>query len=214
MTFNLDYVYTGHLPTSSSPYLIATFNDGANCLGGPCGANTVQLILTSSLETSGEFVTEWDFNSTVTSGLTFTQNVGLSSGTFGAPTITVGPDIEQAGGDGRYDVTFDFLSGPPSARFDASDVVVFTITGAGLDVSDFNLLSTPAGGAGPFFTAAHIQGIPGGCSGWVSDGNGLSGAASGVTACGPTTVPDGGATLGLLGLGMLGLGYVRSRSKH
>jgi len=29
----------------------------------------------------------------------------------------------------------------------------------------------------------------------------------------PTAVPDGGATLGLLGLGMLGLGYLRSRKQ-
>ena len=29
----------------------------------------------------------------------------------------------------------------------------------------------------------------------------------------PTTVPDGGATLGLLGLGMLGLGYLRRRKQ-
>jgi hypothetical protein len=34
---------------------------------------------------------------------------------------------------------------------------------------------------------------------------------SGADNCGGQTVPDGGTTVGLLGLGMLGLGYLRRR---
>jgi hypothetical protein len=45
---------------------------------------------------------------------------------------------------------------------------VFTLTEAGLTESSFNFLSTPAGGSGPFVTAAHIQSIgTGGASGWI-----------------------------------------------
>src|SRR5574342_739120 len=65
LTFNLNFVFSGNVPDSTSPYAIGTFRDGADCLGGACGGNTVQLVLTSSLEDPDEFITEWDFNSSV-----------------------------------------------------------------------------------------------------------------------------------------------------
>ena len=46
----------------------------------------------------------------------------------------------------------------------------FTITGAGITVADFDYLSAPAGGNGPFKVAAHVQGIEGGLSGWLTGG--------------------------------------------
>lgn len=55
----------------------------------------------------------------------------------------------------------------------------------------------------------------GGCTGVISGGGAAAkpstGAGSGSENCGGATVPDGGTTVGLLGLGMLGLGYLRRR---
>ena len=200
LTITLDQVFSGNTPNSSSPYLIATFLDGANCIGGACAAGTVQLLLTSSLEAAGEFVTEWDFNSLVLP-LTITQVNGPTA------SISTGSNAFQADGDGLYDISIVFLSGPPSARMDGADTALFTIVGSGITVSTFNTLSAPGGNAGgPFHSAAHIQGISPNCSGWVGD----SAAGSPGSPSGPCgAVPDGGTTLSLLGLAVAGLGVVR-----
>ena len=204
LTITLNQVFSGNVPDSTAPYLTATFLDGTTC-DPDCGAGTVQLLLTSSLEDSSEFVTEWDFNSSVLP-LAFSFTSG--TGTFAAPTITQGSNFEQADGDGLYDIKFLFASGPPTARFNGTDTALFTITGTGITVNTFNQLSAPGGGSGgPFHSAAHIQGITPDCSGWVGD----SAAGSPGTPSGPctTTVPDGGTTLTLLGLALGGIGAVR-----
>ena len=203
VTISLDYVFSGATPASTAPFLTATFRDGADCSGGACAAGTVQLLLTASLESADEFVTEWDFNSSVLP-LTITQNNGPTA------SISTGSNAFKADGDGFYDIGLVFASGPPSARMDGTDTAMFTITGAGITTATFNQLSFGStGSGGPFRSAAHIQGIQPSCSGWVGDsasntnGNGQTGP------CGSTTVPDGGTTLTLLGLALGGIGAVR-----
>ena len=209
LTFNLDYAFSGTVPNSSSPFLIATFKDGTDC--PTCAAGTVELILTSNLDAAGEFASEWDLNSKVAlTGIT----ASTTSGSFNAPTIEAfSEDHYKADGDGLYDFgfLFDTSGGSSTTRFDGSDSATFILSAASaINVLTFQQLSTDAGGSGPFYTAAHIQGIgASSCSGWVSDGNGLSGAASGTTTC--ASVPDSGTTVGLLGLAMLGLGILRRR---
>jgi hypothetical protein len=203
----LTQVFSGNIPDSTSPYLTFTFLDGADCQVSACAAGTVQLILTASLEDSSEFVTEWDFNVVSTVNPT-TLSIGgftVLSGTVAAPTITTGSNHEQADGDGLYDIAF-FFGTANAGRMNGTDSVRFTITGTGITVDSFDALSAPAGGAGgPFTSAAHIQGITPTCSGWVStsgpDTDGNSGSC--------TSVPDGGATLTLLGLALAGIGAVR-----
>ena len=68
---------------------------------------------------------------------------------------------------------------------------------AGLTASAFDLLSTPAGGHGPFFTAAHVQNTTGGGSGWIAPGG--------------ASVPDGASTAILLGIALLGIEGLRRR---
>jgi hypothetical protein len=201
---SLTQVFSGNVPDSTSPYLTFTFYDNvgtADC-GAACGANQVKLVLTASLEDGDEFVTEWDFNTLLS--ITSIVNTSITGAT--APSISIGSNSFQADGDGLYDIMFSFVSGPPSGRFNGTDTATFIITGTGITAQTFNTVSAPAGGAGgPFTSAAHIQGISGGCSGWVStsgpDTNGNDGA------CG--SVPDGGATLTLLGLALAGIGAVR-----
>ncbi|HET6429730.1 MAG TPA: hypothetical protein VFJ30_15040, partial [Phycisphaerae bacterium] len=58
-----------------------------------------------------------------------------------------------------------------SVQFDAGDVAAFGLGGiSSLTAGSFNYLSVPAGGSGPFPTAAHVQGI-GEDSGWVTAGS-------------------------------------------
>jgi hypothetical protein len=216
LLFNLDNVFSGNTPNSSSPYAIATFRDGADCLGGTCAANTVQLVLQASLEDSSEFITEWDFNSSVITGLSlaFDATNSANSGSYTTSGVIqpVSSNAYKADGDGFYDISFQFDSGMgSSARFDGTDTAVVTITGTGITASTFNELSSPGGGAGPFHTAAHIQGITPSCSGWVSDTvAGSSGSSDGP--CGPTTrtAPEPSSLLAL-GPGLIALGLIRRK---
>src|SRR5204863_4412791 len=84
-----------------------------------------------------------------------------SSGGFVLPNIRLGEDNFKAVGDGRYDIEFDFSNaGSINQWFSGNDYVVYDITGIPtLTPMDFAFLSTPAGGSGPFYAAAHIQRI-------------------------------------------------------
>ena len=76
----------------------------------------------------------------------------------------------MADGDGKYDVLLTFGTGNGKSGIvgPGTAVIDFTYTGPGtLNAGSFNFLSSPAGGAGPFFAASHIQ-LGGGVSGWVA----------------------------------------------
>jgi PEP-CTERM motif len=221
VTYDYDFVFSGSVPDSTSPYLYATFYSGTDCglIGETCGTGVVELVLTSSLEDSSEFVTEWDFNSSVLPlTITYDTTNNLNYGTYGipvqgannAPTIGTGFDGFQAGGDGKYDISFVFASANAD-RFNGVDRAVFTITGTGITAGTFSGLAAQGGAAGPFHTAAHLQGINQTCSGWVSD---QSGNTSGLTGPCTTTVPEPTSlSMFLSGLGLVGaFGISRRRS--
>jgi len=210
VVFDLNFTFSGNVPNSTPGYLTATFN---------CPTTTsCTLTLQSSLEDANEFLTEVDFNSTVALGsnaISFVSCTACALGNSGNYPGGIGQyssNNYQADGDGLYDFGFLFSSANAD-RFNGTDTAVFTITGTGLTAAGFNILSAPAGGSGPFYAAAHVQGIQPNCSGWVADANGgnvAGGAGSTVGTCGGT-VPDSGTSLQLLGLAMLGLGYLRRR---
>ena len=94
----------------------------------------------------------------------------LQTGSFILPTINLGMNAYKADGDGRYDIFLDFAAGGDlSETFGDDEVLTYTLsfTGGNLAESDFNFLSQPAGGKGPFYAAAHVQNTPGGSSGWI-----------------------------------------------
>lgn len=217
ISYDLNFVYTGSLPDSTAPYLNAAFRDAADCTaqggaGGDCAVGTVELVLTSSLEDPDEFFSNFFFNSST--GAVTTSYTSLLAGSIGSdPTINQYSSnaYAAAGQGGSYDVRIDFDIAPPADRFNLNDSLLFTITGTGITANTF--LINALGSS--YSAAAHLQGITGGCSAWVVDANGATpggaGSAPGVTGCTTQTVPDSGSTLALLGVAMMGLGYLRSR---
>ncbi|HEY7087213.1 MAG TPA: hypothetical protein VH518_03930 [Tepidisphaeraceae bacterium] len=156
---------SGTPPQGTPPWVRLRFDDA--------GPNTVTMKMTALNLVGQEFVTEWDFNldpALNPNSLVF--SAPTKTGTFADPTISKGVDAFKADGDGDYDVSFNFDNSPPANRFDAGDAVSYTITAPGLTANSFKFLSKPDGGAGPYYTAAHVQGVGqnGGFSGWVAPG--------------------------------------------
>jgi len=157
----------GTPPVGAAPWLTTTMDDG----GTP---GSVILTLEATNLTGTEFVSGWYLNldpSLDPTSLVFSSPT--KTGTFDDPSISLGTDAYKPDGDGKYDILFGFAtsgSGGGSHRFGVGDSVQYTVTGIGtLVAGSFNFLSSPDGGHGPFFTAAHVQSIGGGeDSGWVA----------------------------------------------
>jgi hypothetical protein len=174
-------------PAGSTPWLNATFDDGG-------AAGTVTLTLSATNLTGGEFVGDWYFNldpALDSSSLLFSAPTKV--GSFGDPGIGKATDAYQADGDGKYDIEFAFAMGGAGVRFGAGESATYTITGIStLTANSFKFLSSPAGGHGPYYTAAHVQGI----------------AIEGGTTSAWVTVPEPSsfvlAVAGILGLAFMG----------
>jgi hypothetical protein len=179
VVYNMSVEFSGATPpTGTPPWMTATFDDGG-------GMGSVMVTLDNHGLVGGEFVSNWAFNldpSLDPSMLIASGLVASSGDGFTLPTISTGANHYMADGDGLYDIRFSFsLGGGSAARFGAGEKLTLTFSGIPtLTASSFNFLSFPAGGNGPFFTAAHVQGIdPGGDnSGWLTIPEPTSAAAS------------------------------------
>ncbi len=168
ISYGLSIEFSGGTPPAgSTPWITATFDD-QNTPG------TVQLKLETTNLVGTEFVRGWYFNFNPLLNLSdISFSAPVKTGTFSDPTINMSTNAYKADGDGKYDIRIDFATSGPN-RFGVGDSVEYTITGLGsaaaLVAADFDFMSQPDGGHGPFPTAAHVQGIgPGGSnSGWAT----------------------------------------------
>jgi len=185
VTYNFDQTLAGTPPSGPTPWLTAAFTDVT--------PGTVDVTLSALGLTESEMVNQWFFNlnpALNSSALSFTQTG--SSGSFASPAIGVGNDSFKAPYDGKYDIMFSF-SPAAGSQFSQGDSVTFSITGiSGLTASDFLYQNTPSSGHAPLYAAANIQTVG---QAVIVDSPPLL----------PLTVPDGGATVILLGLTLLSL---------
>ena len=171
----------------SQNWLEATFTDVS---GG------VQLTL-SGLNT-GDGVNGLYFNlnpSLSASSLLFTGQGQIGS-TFSGPTIQTGVDQFKVDEGGKYDIRFTFGGNAISA----GDSATFLISGiGGLTARDFDYLSTQsAGGFGPTESTAILTDNGGNTVTILDDAN-------------VSSVPDGFATVILLGISMVGIEGLRRK---
>ena len=161
--YHLNNTFSGSSPSGPAPWVDAFFHD--------VSPGTVDLTISAVGLTGTEFLSEFYINLNpidFATNLVFTKL--STSGTFSLPSISEGTDSFKADGDGKYDVLFNFGTAN-GTTLDGGESITYQITGiAGLTALDFNYLSLPAGGHGPFLAAGHVQGIM--CStdtsGWIS----------------------------------------------
>lgn len=167
-TFNFDVTFSGMSPGGTTPYLTATFDDSFG------DANTVRLFIDVLNLDSTSSITHLYFNLDPLlnpGSLTFTS---VYTGDAVPNTVTGSADAYKADGDGLYDISFDMP--PPTGDFDSrltdGETLVYDISyTSAINASSFSYFSTPDGGAGAYYAAAHVQGIGDGSvtnSGWVA----------------------------------------------
>jgi len=210
VVFELDYLFSDSPPPADDPpWAQATFDDFDGAV------DFVELRMLALNLADDEFIGQWYFN--------FSESIKATDLFFSIEPIATESDaiiddlgVEQnfykAGGDGYFDLLFDFQkSNNDTGRFTNGDEVVVHFNLAGLEAEDFNFLSSPTKGIGDeistngtFYSAAHIQAIgPGDESGWVAPNPNPN----------PNPVPEA-PTMLLVGMGLIALaGFGRMRFK-
>ncbi len=194
-SYYFDNAFNGAPPSGSPLYwLTAEFQ-------GEPGGGDVTLKLTNNLQGSGEFISQFAFNS---GDVISPRNLTILplSGTAGITFLQTGQNAQQIGGRAGkgFDVRIDFPTSTRDNRFDGTDVLSFTILGASMEIfNSQNVLEN--GGSGGLYAAAKVQGI------------GAANDLSGYIGAGPPTfshTPIPPAYL-LLGSGLAGLIVIRKK---
>jgi hypothetical protein len=166
--FQFTNVFAGPQPDSPPSWVSSLFSD--------VKPGTVQITMSANGLADGNFLSALFFNldpSLKPSKLTFTYVGG--SGGFTLPTISTGANAFKADDQGKFDIYLAF-SQRTGSEFTGNDYVIYDVTSSAfnLTASDFDCLSSAAGGCSEYLAAAEISGITGQCdnsgTGWVAPG--------------------------------------------
>jgi hypothetical protein len=199
-TMELNQVFAGNTPDGIAPWLTATF-------ASDVGATTGTLTLTSNLSAS-DFLQGLN-DSNVTIGWAFfldpvIDSISCKSGTCADNGVLFGGNYNSGPVPGGFNLAFGWSS------FQAGDSAVYDLTFANaLGGNPFVL------NASNWSSVALVQGITGGCSGWIVSGSGTGADGSGAcTVSPPQDVPEP-AELGVFGLGVMLIGlFVGMRRRY
>ena len=195
LTMDLDTKFSGTTDGSPAPWLRAVFTD---VTPGVVNLNlTAMSTLSADAHVYNSSSQAWYFNvssSTLLNAMTFTE-----IGRMGSFDFNKGSDIVKGWGnlhadnDGYYDWALKFYDSQKSDEFNGGESLTLQISAPGLSASSFNVLAGTGLGSeenGLFYSAARIQGCD-----WYAGANDTT----------TTTVPDGGSTVTLFGLALLGV---------
>lgn len=195
-TIDLNQVFTGNIPDGPSPWLSATFTYDP-------GSSAGTLVLTSHLSDAdfvqgGSGVTGWGFYLGGNRLAGWSCSSGVCADTILNGNLNSGP-VKKMGQNGwGFNFGFGWDSGN---RFDGTDSAIYQLTFA----NGLTGTSPFAANGGGWYSYAHVQGLVGGCSGYIVSGNGTPGEQDGPCMPPPTTVPEP-AGLGVFGLGVVLIG--------
>lgn len=144
---------SGNSPSGAAPWLMAKFIDN--------GDGTLNLELTTPGLSATEFISDWNFNSTLSetqiSALSITEVTKSGIGTIG---VDLNPPIQGS----LNGLGFDFGTSYPTAnddpnRFQGGDYVTFLIDHPSINLTLAHFTATTADG---WYSAAHIQNLDAG----------------------------------------------------
>lgn len=165
ITQQISVEYSGaYAPEGPAPWLTVRFDDGG-------ASGTVTLTFEATNLVGSEFVSNLYLNvaGVDPSSLIFADPI--KTGSFDAPTVSLGTDLFSAAGNHMFDIRLEFTKGGGASKcFGPGDALSYTISGpSSLTAASFNALSSSGTGAG-LAVAAHVQGIgqSGAYSGWVT----------------------------------------------
>ena len=211
VSFGFNIVINGDTPSGTRPWLIATFEDIA--------FGDVRMTLTNNMSASA-FIDSLVFNSILSGPLFFSNNTpGTSTASVtksATQTLDGGANIKA----GLFNIAFQYpVSNAGGFRFSGGEVSQWEITGADLTASNFLKLSLANANMfeGPYYMAAHVQGIPvlggGTTGGSIGAEPRLPPAAIAATAA-IASIPEPEIyAVMLAGLGLLGFAARRRKQK-
>ena len=206
------------LPGGPAPWMNVNINDAT-----AAGSNDVRITISMFGLTNQEFISGVYLSLDPVkypSALTAFSLTTLANPNSAFSTLQSGPNCCQADGDGKYDLLFNFNTANATRATD-NTVYMFDLKnlGAGgkLLAQDFDFLAAPGGGNGPFYAAAHLQGIgpQGNDSTWIADSTHPTGDCPGCTInpVDSNPVPEPMSMM-LFGTGMVGVAQaIRKRRK-
>jgi hypothetical protein len=211
-TFTLNDIYCNCLPAGTTNGGTVTINDAGN---------DVQFIIDLNDLLNFHYSNAFDLFAFNYSGSfaesTFSITSALPAGWSLSTTPLGNASMAAAGKDFDLYLSCASCTGQ-GGGISGVNQLTFTLhsTAGNLDPVQFETVVGDTGTNNNDFAASVTQIAVSGCTGVIGGGNGTGQstpqASTGGASCGATQVPDGGSTLGFLGLGMLAVGYLRRRS--